>query len=486
MVTTTVDSVPGSLRAAIMSANSQSGASTIDFSISSGAQTIELASPLPTIAQPVLLDGSTQPGFMGTPLIQLDGKNAQPSSDGLVITAGSSTVRDLAVTDFGGSGIVLSGSGGNMISGSFIGVAPGTGAAAGNGQRGIFIHGSSNNTIGGTSAGAGNCISANSWSGIRIDDGGSGNVIEGNLIGTSVSGSKALGNAAYGIRIAAGTNNQIGGSADSARNVVSANAWSGVCLDDGSQGNMLEGNYIGTDDTGMIPLGNHQRGVFVSEAAGNSIGGTVAGSGNVISANLWSGVLLYEGASGNFVQGNAIGTDKGYTMSLGNGYDGVATRYASTNLIGGLATGAANVVANNARAGVEVDDATGTAIRADAIFRNNITGIMLTDNGNAMAPAPTIENVSVASSSVTISATFMGAASTSYTLDFYANDFTNASGDAQGQVYLGSKELMTDASGMGSVMAEFTASLSAGQWVTASATDALGNTSAFSLASSIS
>jgi hypothetical protein len=347
IVDTTADSGPGSLRAAILSANAQPGPSTIDFNIGSGGtQTIELTSPLPVITRPVVLDGSTQPGFAGTPLVTLDGKNAGPASTGLTITAGNTTVRDLAIDRFGGSGIVLSGAGGNVISGDYIGIAPG-GAAAGNGQRGIYINGSSNNTIGGTSSGSGNCISANAWSAIRIDAGGSGNIVEGNFIGTSVNGSLPMGNGAYGIRIADGNNNQIGGTTSQARNVISANRWSGVCLDGGSSANLLEGNYIGTDETGLLSLGNHERGVIESGAASNTIGGTAAGAGNVISANLWSGIRIDDGGSASVVQGNFIGTSADGHHAMGNGGYGVRIADGNGNVIGGATSEARNAISDN-------------------------------------------------------------------------------------------------------------------------------------------
>ena len=78
-----------------------------------------------------------------------------------------------------------------------------------------------------------------------------------------------------------------------------------------------------------------------------------------------------------------------------------------------------------------------------------------------------------------------GAVSTTYTLDFYVNNFTNAAGQVEGQMFLGSKQVTTDVSGKGSVEVEFTASLSSGQWITATATDPMDSTSAFSLAASV-
>ena len=482
VVSINADSGTGSLRAAILSANDQPGLSTIDFSIGSGLQAIELASPLPVITEPVVLDGSTQPGFTGSPLIVLDGSAAVPASDGLTFTAGGSSVLDLAIDGFGGSGIVLSGSGSNVISGDYIGIAPGSSSAAGNGQRGIYANGSSNNTIGGATSGAGNDISGNGWSGILIDDGGSSNLIEGNLIGTDVNGSLPLGNGGDGIRIADGTNNQIGGTTSQVRNVISANVLSGVFLDDGSTGNQLQGNDIGTDATGTSPLGNQQRGVLASAASNNTIGGTVTGAGNVISANLWSGVLLTAGASDNVVQGNSIGTDSGGTISLGNGGDGVAVRAADNNLIGGSATGAANTIANNLESGALVDGAQagGNAILGNVISANDLGGILLSNGGNGMAAAPALGSLSIVSNAVLIPVALTGAVSTTYTLDCYVNSATDASGQVEGQVFLGSKQVTTDVIGNASVDVEFTASLSSGHWITATATDPSDNTSAFS------
>ena len=186
----------------------------IDFDIGSGVQRIFLKSPLPAITSPVTLDGSTQPGFSGIPLIVLDGTSAGAAA-GLTINGGDSTIRDLVIHGFQGSGIVLTGPGGNVVTGDYIGTdVTGTKAVA-NGQRGIEVDGSANNTIGGTAAGAGNVISANIWTGLLIS-GGSDNVIEGNKIGTDVSGTKPLGNEIFGIRLFSTTGNQIGGTSSGA------------------------------------------------------------------------------------------------------------------------------------------------------------------------------------------------------------------------------------------------------------------------------
>src|SRR3954462_7280292 len=101
------------LRQAINAANAAPGADVIRFAIGSGAQTIVPTSPLPTITDAVTIDGASQPGYAGTPLIELDGSSAGFSSSALVITAGSSQVRGLAIVNFQNDAIKLRASGGN-------------------------------------------------------------------------------------------------------------------------------------------------------------------------------------------------------------------------------------------------------------------------------------------------------------------------------------------------------------------------------------
>src|SRR5262249_50210034 len=97
-VTNTNDSGAGSLRAAIQSANASLGADAIAFNIAGPAPyVINLLSPLPSVTDPVQIDGTTQPGFSGTPLIQLNGTGAGSGTDGLVVLSGASTVKGLVI-----------------------------------------------------------------------------------------------------------------------------------------------------------------------------------------------------------------------------------------------------------------------------------------------------------------------------------------------------------------------------------------------------
>src|SRR5207244_573235 len=171
-VTNTNDSGAGSLRQAILDANASAGADTISFNISaSGVQRITLTTILPSITDPVTIDGTTQPGFSGTPVIVVNGNFR--TGNGLTITAGNSTVRALVLINFAGSsanghGISLTTNGGNVITGCYIGVDADGVTRARNNTDGILINDVMNNTIGGTTAAERNIISGNTGNGIQI------------------------------------------------------------------------------------------------------------------------------------------------------------------------------------------------------------------------------------------------------------------------------------------------------------------------------
>src|SRR4051794_31676929 len=165
-VTTVDDDGPGSFRQAIRDANANAGRDVIAFNIGAGGVlTIQPASALPAVTDPVVIDGTTQPGYAGSPVVVLNGSQAG-GVDGLTISAGNSTVRGLVINSFEGNGIVLQTSGGNVVAGNFIGTdVTGTGAV-GN-LAGVLVAGtSSGNTVGGSAAGDRNLISGNRGSGV--------------------------------------------------------------------------------------------------------------------------------------------------------------------------------------------------------------------------------------------------------------------------------------------------------------------------------
>jgi hypothetical protein len=157
--------------------------------------------------------------------------------------------------------------------------------------------------IGGTAPGAGNIVSGNGAEGIELYyDSNTGTIIQGNLIGTDATGSVAVGNDSFGVRC--GGTTTIGRTAPGAANVISANGWDGISA--GRSGCVIQGNYIGTDKTGTIDLGNWRGGIEVS-APGALIGGTAVGAGNTIAHNGDAGVRVSGSTStGNSIRGNSI------------------------------------------------------------------------------------------------------------------------------------------------------------------------------------
>jgi titin len=186
----------------------------------------------------------------------------------------------------------------------------------------------------------------------------SGNIVSGNYIGTDASGTVDLGNWQCGVRVGDGAHdNIIGGDTPAERNVISGsggyNLMNGVYIS-GAAGNVVSGNYIGTDASGAVALGNGERGVYIRSAQNNIIGGDTPGERNVISGNGFSGVEVGGGAMGNTVSGNYIGTDASGTVALGNGYGNGVRLYsdAENNTVGGDTPGERNVISGNDYSGV--------------------------------------------------------------------------------------------------------------------------------------
>ena len=152
------------------------------------------------------------------------------------------------------------------------------------------------------------------------DPGASGlqNLVEGNLIGTDPTGKKAVPNGAGGVFLP-GTENTIGGTTAAAHNVISGNDGSGVSIPNAS--NVIQGNYIGTDITGVNPLGNYN-GVD-DNGVDNVVGGTTPGAGNVIAGNTNDGLVIDSKSAGNVTKDNLIGVAADSDAPLGNGNDGV-------------------------------------------------------------------------------------------------------------------------------------------------------------------
>jgi hypothetical protein len=433
-VTNTNDTGPGSLRQAIMDANNNAGADMISFNIAgAGPHTIAPASPLPPIAEAVTIDGTTQPGYGGSPVIELSGSNAGQTVTGLEIGGGGSTVRGLAINGFNGPGIFLHTNGGNRIAG--------------------------------------------------------------NYIGTDITGSMAAGNNT-GIVVQT-ANNIIGGTTAAERNVISGNA-SGVTLSfSGATGNFVQGNFIGTDVSGAIDLGNLLNGVDVYDASTNTIGGTTAGARNIISGNGSHGIVIAGSkATGNLALGNFIGTDVSGTAPLGNSSDGVILFFhANNNAIGGDISGAGNLIAFNGGVGVSLfnEAGNGNSILSNSIFSNALHGIGLSrhavtfndqcdaDSGpNNLQNFPFLSSALISGGSINIEGSINSAPNTTYTIQFFSNASCKTSDAGEGETLIGSITITTSSNCNPLFKIDLPVMVPVGRWITATATDQAGNTSEFS------
>src|SRR5208282_3914868 len=355
VVTNTNDSGIGSLRQVINNANANPGTDTVTFQIPGlGPYIIQPSTVLPTITDPVVLDGTSQTGFPGTPIIQINGGGL--AGDGLTLGTGSSgsTVKGMDIYNFSSAGILIQ-TNNNLIEGDYLGTGvSGTAAGPGN-QIGIDVVNGANNTIGGA-GNAANTIGFN-HDGIDITgSGATGNVVLGNYTGTNASGDN-LGNGGDGIFIADAPNNTVGGTGNAA-NTIGFNFEGIDITGSGATGNVVLGNYIGTNASGAN-LGNVGTGVVISDAPNNTIGGAGAAA-NTIGNNASLGIdITGSGATGNVVLGSDI---------LGNVGTGVVISDAPNNTIGGTGN-AANTIGNNASLGIEI---TGSGATGNVVLGNYI------------------------------------------------------------------------------------------------------------------
>jgi len=265
----------------------------------------------------------------------------------------------------GASGIYLkdAGSVDNIVQGNRVGLAANGTTALGNTADGLTINNASRNTA------LGNVFSGNKQSGVYLMGTATGNNLQGNLIGTDAIGVTAAANTYAGITIARATNNIVGGTDPAARNIIAGNKADGIFMTTNSTANVVAGNWIGLNAAGAV-LSNAYNGVTIDCAFGNAIE-----SQNVIAGNAFEGVSLINGASGNVVQANAIGTDPGRTEARANGRAGVGISRSPSNTIG--TPGSGNVISGNGDAGIYLigTTATGNVIQGNRIG-TDLTGML--------------------------------------------------------------------------------------------------------------
>lgn len=375
MVTTTADTGAGSFFKAITDANNNPGLDYVQFSIGSGPQTLapNFAGGMPLIMSPVVIDGTTQPGFSGTPIIELNGSNLG-SEPGLVILAGNSTIRGLVINRCQHSAIQLASGGSNVIETNFIGTNIAGSDSLPNLGYGIHILNSSNNRIGDTLSTARNIIAGNHFPHVRMEGPGStGNAVLGNYIGTDRQGLSDLSGETNGILITDGaSSNTVGGLRPGSENLISGNDFPDIFIGGaGTSYNVVQGNRIGTGLLGLTVMENGN-GIRISGGASNNlIGHTTIAGRNIISGSIdpWPGLVIDSSTTtNNVVQGNFIGAPLRMDYSFGNS-DGVLILNAPNNTIGGTLVGASNRIAGNRRHGIRISGslASGNRIEGNLI-----------------------------------------------------------------------------------------------------------------------
>ncbi len=351
-VTNTSDTGAGSLRQAITDANTAAGADTIVFAIpGAGLHTITLASHFPTVTDSVTIDGYTQPGSSANTLAVGDDAVLQVEINvngffafQINSTAPNSVVRGLAMRGSNGLALILVFADNTTIQGNFLGTNAGGTALGGGSNYGVYA-GAANVLVGGTTPAQRNVIAGNtaainvqSLSGFSPSIPSA--VIQGNYLGTNASGTAAI-LSAYGVVAIAGT-----------------------------------GDVLGTV----------------------TIGGTAAGSGNLISGNTLYGIFIQNGGGNGTIgavtiQGNTIGLDVTGTTAIGNGGDAIAVirNPAATLgavLIGGTTPGARNVIAGSVSgSGIRLNGATSSTVQGNLIG-TDVTGTLARGNGDGI----TIQN----------------------------------------------------------------------------------------------
>ncbi|MGH9765750.1 MAG: right-handed parallel beta-helix repeat-containing protein, partial [Blastocatellia bacterium] len=402
-VVNTNDSGPGSFRQAILDANSTLGIDAILFNISGPApHTVDLLSPLPQITEGVTIDGTSNPDFAGTPVIELNGSAAGPSASGLELAASGCTVRGLVINRFSSNdnplvdptingGIALlpdshnAAISNNLIEGDYVGVDPtGTQIQANTGV-GILINSASTNTIGGAAAAGLNVISGNGLSGVYLTTGAGGaptsNQVIGNHIGTDLTGSISIRNGSspdpLGGHSGVLLNSGPGSSETIQDNVISGNVGDGITSNDqAGQGIVtVTNNMIGTDASGEVALANGGLGI-------NAGAQLFTIQGNLVSANESVGIEVSNNI-GTTITGNTIGADLTVTRSIGNGAQGILILNSQVMVLN-------NFVGGNATAGIEISgpfslnceiqgNHIGTNSGATAVLSNGNNGVFIHD-----------------------------------------------------------------------------------------------------------
>ncbi|EHR72505.1 hypothetical protein BurJ1DRAFT_3700 [Burkholderiales bacterium JOSHI_001] len=492
-----------SLREAITAANNTANTGTADvirFNIASalvnGAHTITLLSDLPSLGEAVVIDGSSEPDFAGAPVVQLTDGGAS-TTVGLTLAGSGSTVRGLSITGFNGQGLLVSGNN-NVVAGNWIGMAPNGSAPAQYNYHGIVINGSGN-LVGGSSAADRNVIGYADYSGITLNGGGAtNNRISGNYIGLLADGSTpaTMWNYAFGLFNNA-NGNIIGTNGDGAGDAGEGNVIGGGWTSLGNGGLTtltVAGNRFGLTAAGAVSAGG---GGYLEVTNGTTVRIGTNGDGNsdALEANVFAGPLVITGAVSDLsIAGNFIGVAADGSTALGNGSAGVVVSGNAIGSIGGTSAALANAIAFNGGDGIEVTGS-GASVRIlrNAIYDNagqgidlGIVGVTSNDAGDTDTGANNLQNFPVlttartnASNQLILAGTLNSTANSFYRVEFFSNTSPDASGNGEGQTYLGFANVATDGSGNATISTSLGVNAAVGTYISATATKSDATYSSF-------
>jgi len=396
VVSTLDDSGPGSLRQAIIDANTSAGTDLITFNV---AGVIRLGpTALPTVTDTTVIDGTTAPGFVGAPLVRVDFEN----TNGLTLAQGASgsQVMSLSFVDAASAGVTIAASN-TIFTGDYIGVWEDGYTSEGNRGSGILIQaGASGNQIGlgsTTSFVLSNVISGNRGDGITIT-GADNNTVQASYVGTDSSGIIRIANRGNGIRITLGSRaNFVGGDATGGNNptsgvfvrppqgnLVSGNQGDGILIDADSSDNQISGNFVGTSASGLSALGNQGDGVAIVNANRNRLVGTTALQDpfvffNVLGGNQGNGLRISD-SNDTIVWANFFGLGSDNATTVGNRGDGLLVDGASQRVILGGEIPLGNVLSGNDGFGIEVAGTTTGFISFNSFVGQAAFGLSPTPN----------------------------------------------------------------------------------------------------------
>jgi hypothetical protein len=415
---------------------------------------------LPALTDAVILDGFSQPGASANTKavgndavyrIEINGQRVTSGSEiGLTLSALASTLRGIVINGWH-HGVAMSTD--SHLEGAFVGADVSGTVAVGNVDVGVLVPNLPRANIGGPAPAQRNLISGNQ-TGIGISGPYEANasVVVNNYIGTNAAGTASLGNRNNGVEINDGHGNRIGGTTAAERNLISGNLQNGVIIYNGhgtffsATGNIIIGNYIGTNATGDGAVPNLHAGVAILAGTSqfNVVGRSEPGAGNVISGNGGEGVTV---GSRNSIRGNLIGTQADGVHPLGNTRNGVAV--GSDLYVGGPASADGNTIAFNGDDGIFIGGSTGVRALNNRIFGNGSLGIDMLGNGptpnGPLNPQnfPIVSAVTATAANTTIQGTLNSDPAARFLLQFFASDLADPSGYGEGQRFLG--EITTDA-----------------------------------------